>query len=309
MKNLPICLSCDDNYTQHMGVVITSILMNLSSDYQARFFVLDGGIKDINKEKIESLKEVRNFEIHYINMLDDRFNWDACPIINIPVATYYRFKAPTALPDLDKVLYLDIDIIVDGDIAPLWETDIGQNYLGAVYDPAVYGDFLKEFDITSGKYFNAGVMLLNLGLMRDEKIEDKLFQAIGKYKEKIVHSDQDIINAVCFDKVYWLPPKYNVTNGYTRKHHKKVDLSVTSYSKDELKEAADSPVIIHYIGKRKPWFYTCKHEHARKYMDYLKKTPWKGYKMPDKNIKNILWRMVFLLRRNMRYLLKKCKNI
>ena len=139
MKYMNICLSCDNNYAQYAGVVIASILLNSNNDYHLNFYILDGNIEQENKNKIDKLKEIKDFNLKFVPIDENLF--DVYKKIGthsyISLSTYYRLKLPSLLPDVDKVLYLDCDVIVNSDLSKLFENDISDYYAAGVKDIAV----------------------------------------------------------------------------------------------------------------------------------------------------------------------------
>ena len=124
MEKYNICFSLDSNYVEQFVVSATSILKNAKADENICLYILDGGLTKTHKEYIEQLKEIKPFEINYIQM--DNSEFKNCPMLcdmnknfddyHVTVPTYYRFKLAEVLPKIDKILYLDIDIMFNGDI-------------------------------------------------------------------------------------------------------------------------------------------------------------------------------------------------
>ena len=165
MNVLPVVLSADNNYAQHMAVTIASLLYNLSGQCSVHFYILDGGLSEGNKQKIENLKVIKHFTIEYIKINIDELGVYECNLPHLSVASYFRLKLPSILPNLDKVLYLDSDIVVNGDISPIFSINLNGFLLAAVQDPYTSESYKQSLDIT-GLYFNAGVLLFNLAEMR-----------------------------------------------------------------------------------------------------------------------------------------------
>ena len=113
-----------------------------------------------------------------------------------------RLLAPTLI-DADRVIYLDVDTIVCDSLLPLWELDLDGYYFAAVPEYGNYNPFFRPL------YFNAGVMVMNLKLMREDGIADKLIEAINKGRYR--YGEQDAINHLCYSKVKPLPTRYNVS--------------------------------------------------------------------------------------------------
>ena len=120
MVDINICIASDNNYTQHAGVVIASILANAAAEDSLNFFILDGGISDENKSKIQQLKKQKDCRIEFIAIDPSLFAGYLAIKTHgyISLPTYYRLKTASLLPELDRIIYLDCDMI-----APvLWQT-------------------------------------------------------------------------------------------------------------------------------------------------------------------------------------------
>ena len=165
-------------------------------------------------------------------------------------AASLRLLLPELLPELDKILYLDCDIIVRQDLSKLWaETDLGDNYLAAVYEAAIEGqaERFRALGCDPSSYFNSGFLLMNLARMRQEKVSEKLLEACRvPYLE---FPDQDALNQVCQGRVLPLSPLYNSIRTFFIPQYKP-DF-VRQYG-DELWDRVQHEATIHYTGG-KPW--------------------------------------------------------
>ncbi len=267
-----ICFSSDNNYAKHMGVAITSILKNSNINDTYNFYVLDGGISDSNKSKLNSLKStIRDFSIEYLEINPDDFK--KCPMTGyvkyITLPTYYRFKIPSLLPNLDKVLYLDCDIVVNSDISELYNTNIDDYYVGGI--PEVFNHHHKERLEILGSYYyiNAGVLLINTKKWREDNIESKLFEYALNPKREIIFQDQDIINEVLMYNIRYIPLCWNL------QHDILFEAEAYLINENEKNVALENPKLVHFTHKYKPWNYKCQNKFRKLYYNYLKQTPWK----------------------------------
>ena len=165
-------------------------------------------------------------------------------------AASMRLLLPELLPELDRVLYLDCDIIVRQDLARLWEEiDLDDNYLAAVYEAAIEGqaERFRALGCDPAKYFNSGFLLMNLAQMRSEKVSEKLLEACRvPYLE---FPDQDALNQVCQGRVLPLSPLYNsIRTFFIPKYEPDF---VRQYG-EELWDKVQREATIHYTGG-KPW--------------------------------------------------------
>ena len=165
-------------------------------------------------------------------------------------AASLRLLLPELLPELDRILYLDCDIVVRQDIARLWEeTRLGDNYLAAVYEAAIEGqaERFRALGCDPARYFNSGFLMMNLAQMREEKVSERLLEACRvPYLE---FPDQDALNQVCQGRVLPLSPLYNSIRTFFIPKYKP-DF-VRQYG-EGLWEQVQKEATIHYTGG-KPW--------------------------------------------------------
>ena len=301
VQNIQIVFSADDLYAQHLGVAITSLLSNLKPGLVPCFHVITNSLSDVNRKKLESLKSIRDFSINYLMVSPDDFQIYPMTLGHLTMATYFRLKTPYLLPDLDKVIYLDVDTVTVGDIAPLWDIDLSPDeWIGGVQDLIVDKNVFESIGLPKdGYYFNAGVTLMNLSALRQNHFEEKCIEFVQHYGHAIRYVDQDVMNHVCQGHVKWIHPKYNFMFGEIYKTYHWHDHTMP-YTPAIMEEAVAHPVIVHFWGPGKPWFYRTRNLFAYKYNYYLKQTPWKNYHYPDKNFGVFLSNQLFFLRKKLK---------
>lgn len=211
MTNIPIFLSSDNNYAPFVATTIASICDNTKSFCE--FYILDGGISEENKEKISELKkQFSNFSIEFVNINYEIF---AKFLTNsyITVAAYYRLIIPKLYPNINKFLYLDVDIIANGDIVELYNADLENFTIGAIEDVGnVYYIKRLKYNIEVSQkhiYFNSGVLLINNPKWNEQNISEKLFEIEEKYRGRLECNDQDLLNKYFENNYKQLPQKYN----------------------------------------------------------------------------------------------------
>ena len=197
---ITICFASDDNYAPYMGMAIFSILRNANPNDKFRFYVLDNKISHRNKQKIESLKKHRPFQITWLTLDISLFQKCDTKHANWTLSIFGRYLIPKLIP-ADKVLYLDSDIIVNGSLKELFDIDINGYYALAVKD--LYLDIYKEHKELIGMgnnriYFNAGVVLFNNKLCIDNNISQKFYFYFTENKNKLKFHDQDILKIFKF---------------------------------------------------------------------------------------------------------------
>ena len=284
-RKIKIISSADDNYAQHLGVMLYSLFVNHLSDEKLDVYIIDGGISPENKYKLEGIGKEFNTPITFLK-IDKKIYQNFKISHHINHSIYYRISIPELIDSsVKKAIYLDCDLIFKEDISKLWEIDILEYFIAAVEAPKFNRHNDLQMPINS-KYFNSGVMLINLGKWRQYNISEKVRNFIINNSEKIINWDQDALNAILYNKWKEIPLKWNQpTNIF------EIDENETNFSKEEFMEAIENPSIIHYTTSSKPWHYINEHPLKNEYYKYLKKTPWRKYSPPDRNFNNILKRI------------------
>ena len=263
MKNkiIPIFYACDDAFVKYTVVSLSSIIKNASTEYDYKVYVLNTSIGNEMREKLSNLAN-ENFEINFTDVSD----YLESVTKDLPIrhyyskTTYYRFFIAEMFTEYDKAIYIDSDTIVQGDISKLYNTDIGDCYVGACHEQAmaqvdVYGTYCeKVVGVSRYNFFNAGVMLINCQQFRDKQVLKKFLKHLWEYNF-IVTQDEDYLNLICKDQVFWLDQRWNTELPENFKYN--YDVS--------------SAYILHYIMVNKPWHY---HECrcADIFWDYASKT-------------------------------------
>lgn len=297
METIHIALAADENYAQHAGITLLSILARYKHKNPLSIVILSNGISAASKEKLISLAEGRDCTIACIEIEDEQFG-GVEGRKHYTKATYCRLFLPELLPEsVDKILYLDTDVIVRHDITPLWETDISQHHAAAVEDLGMKSNYVESLGIPLERlYFNAGVLLMNLRKWREDNTGGKCLDYALNPPKPLVFVDQDALNVTLQGK--WLPVdlKWNVTRGYFKKTWKWRGRKVLPAA---LWDAVRDPAIIHFTSTYKPWCYACGVPFAEEYMVLVEDSPWKGYQYPDINLKSYLKRKEYHLRQRL----------
>jgi lipopolysaccharide biosynthesis glycosyltransferase len=292
--NIHVAMASDDSYAHHLAVAICSILKNLARERFLHVYLLHEGISDTTKDKIENLKNVRNFEIKYIRI--DCASFDAFKVEAgnyISRLTYARFQLPELLADLEKCLYLDCDIIVRHDLGELWDIQLPENALiGAVEEP-----FARHRNIPLNipdefSYFNAGVLMLDLQGLRKIQLEKVAYDYLAK-SGSLLYGDQDVLNAIFHPSWHALPLQWNVhTHVYllrdTNKYYR--------YSKSEIETVFIDPALVHFSHELKPDSLVSENPYRQEYWQYLQPTAWKNMLPKDICPKNISLRLYWLIK-------------
>jgi lipopolysaccharide biosynthesis glycosyltransferase len=267
-----ILCATDNNFAPYCGVMLTSVFEN-NKEHVCRVYILvDQSLKKKNSTRLIKLGEKYGQTISFINV--DMSSFDNYPLLHdgdhISIAAYYRLFVGELLPkSVNRVLYLDGDIIVTGDLSKLWEIDMTEKAVAAVSESGVcVGKRPRSLHYPEKEgYFNSGVLLINLDYWRAIGVGRQCIDFIEKHHDILVFHDQDVLNAVLWDKKRFIHMTYNFLV------YNLMDGIFNRMSIDIQKEILDTsknPCIIHYASAYKPWsvvYYN---------MPYLKE--WKFYK-------------------------------
>lgn len=264
MKHIVFCIN--DNWSVPAGVLIESIL-HYNKESQFVFHIIS---KNLSQRSLNYFSTIQNgnenITINPIIINDSIIK--SLPIRkgdHVTIETYYRFLIPDLLDkSIDKALYLDCDILCTNNFKELFEIDIS-NYSCAMCPDGRYSDIevfnRLDYPYENG-YFCAGVILLNLNYWRKNKVHNQCIEFLENNGNLCLWHDQDAINKILNGKILYLHPKYDLATGfYYVKQYKNfqyskegpINLIVKKELWNDLEEAIDSPVFIHFTGKIKPW--------------------------------------------------------
>ena len=257
-----IAMSSNDEYKYPSLVLITSLLENIDihSFYQIYFMVPNDNTKDNIINLLNSLIPKygkKKFNITYLPIDSSALSSNITISGHISRETYYRLLLPSLLPQLDRVLYIDTDVINLEDLTELYNLELKDNiYIKGVLSRYSHLEQLKQLNVNAEYNFNAGILLINLKSFRKYNIEKKLLDFISTH-DLTLH-DQTALNAICYKNNELIHPKYNYMAFSSfksiKKYYKGNDKKY-EYTDEELKEALNFPVNIHYAspGGAKPW--------------------------------------------------------
>lgn len=279
-----IVLATDDNFVQHCGTTIKSITTN---NHDVNFFILTESLNTVNMKLLKEIGSDNGCTLEFCIVPSDIvkfFPMSKMASNHISIATYYRLFITTLLPDnIDKAIYLDCDMIIRGSLEGMWKTDVSKVPLAAVYQHQEWSDYNNSWERLyiprEEGYFNAGSLVLNLKYLREYNFQEKAIDYINKHFERIISHDQDVLNAMFYDKVVMLDCKWNYLPLFIGKAFDKSEFPAKCHYREEKESKSFNPVVIHFVSKPKPWNYGCDNPYTSEYFKYLALTPWKGYKV------------------------------
>ncbi len=266
MNHIVFCL--DNNYAALLGVAIHSILKNSRAKYC--FWIMHNDLSDENQEKVKRI--VDKFKsIAFFVPVDETCELTEFkkPKIWANKVCYYRMLAPIKIPqeakkhniNVQKLLFIDCDILVCGDIAPLFDTDLQDKVLAAVASPLHEEELahIPELGISkTHKFFYAGLMLIDCKKWQSERIYDKSVEIDMAHPEGLKWADMDILNIIFQDDYVILHPKYSIWPGlnikpYLFEYNNFLNGYRGIYDEALVREAFYHPVVLQLAGGAKPW--------------------------------------------------------
>lgn len=243
---IPIFFSVNDAYSPFLATAICSIKDNASKRFTYHIHILTDDISEENRNRLSALAE-EGFVIE--------FNPLTAQMASLPgvkqlqshcfgafssLTIYFRLFIPELFPQYDKVIYLDADLVVPGDISQLYQERLGTKLVGAVADYSIQkiAPFMRYIDRYVGvdhqNYVNSGVLLLNSKRLREMNLAGRFLEMVAQYGLETVAPDQDYLNALCWYGIHYLDPEWNAMPS-------------------ECMSLMDTPQIVHFNLGSKPW--------------------------------------------------------
>lgn len=275
--SIHLFLVSDDAYAPHLGTLIQSVAESAKGEDRFVFHVMTCGITPRN---LKGLQEIAERGGHGAAFLEpDRALMNLVrkvaapyPYDNFPEMTYYRLGMGSLFPGLDRLIYLDSDMIVLKSLRPLWETQLGGKTAAAVEDQGVSELIESERkNLGVDRYLNAGMLLVDLEAWRCRKTEER-FARFAAERTDVVRRchDQSLLNVVLKDEILFLGKEWNLMV------HDAAEAADRGPVDSELARAMEDPAIVHFTCS-KPWNY-----HSRaipftdRYWTFRESTPWGG---------------------------------
>ncbi|MBQ9133173.1 MAG: glycosyltransferase family 8 protein [Clostridia bacterium] len=213
-KIIPIFFTIDDSYAPFLATALTSAIDNCASSRNYKAIVLYQELSEENRARLTRLA-TENFRIECTPMraglesITDRMsNRLRCDYFTLTI--YFRLFIPTMFPEFDKGIYIDSDVVLRGDLAELYDIDIGDNLIGACADrsvvevPPLARYMENAVGVDKYSYVNSGVLLMNLKKLREVGFDRHFLTLLDTYHFDCIAPDQDYLNAICNGKIHYL---------------------------------------------------------------------------------------------------------
>lgn len=257
MQTLRIVFCFDENLVMQVQAAAASLLDACGEDECFEIHCVCTRAAEIVEKPLRAVIARRNPASKLVLHCVENPYADAYQVRGISAGTYLRLALPRLLPEVDRILYLDADVLVRGSLLLLWQIPMEGQVLAAVRGAV---NLSEKWEWNSGRpywnrlagmkggYINAGVTLMHLSEARKRGLSDQWNALAG---EKFYYQDQDILNITCQGAIAYLPPKYNRLAYLGEKDFLQF-VSEGIYTEEECADARQSPVVIHYAGD-KPW--------------------------------------------------------
>lgn len=232
-KPIEIFFASDTNYCPLLATAIASILTNAGPEDEFSLHIVDSGLTEQDLQNIDELKKIKDFKVAYYRPnLREYIEYLRDDIGNFPIVVNARLFVEKFLPEtLDKVIYLDADIVALGSLRELWEMDLGDHFVAAVPDPKMRLSHRQALGLPKEhKYFFSGGLVINLKKWREIRALDNFLKICLEIKDKIEFPDQDVLNTFA-----------------SRHSYLELDGRWTCHPRDLVE---GDTVILHYMGNR-----------------------------------------------------------
>lgn len=246
----------DAAYVRPMGVSLTSIVVN-NPNIHIHTHLFASSLSDGDLLKFESLvNKYLNLEISLYHVDDKIINM--LPVKQyLPLATYFRLMMPIILPDIDRLLYLDSDILCLGSISEILEIDMESKTALVISDinRTAYKR-IEALALKSEKYFNAGIMLIDCKRWNEKKFSEKALSLLCNSPDRFLYLDQDVLNLILEDDSKYIDKEWNYIRG---------EYALPSNIK-----------LLHCTAHPKPWKILCNSKEQSLFLRYETLSPWRG---------------------------------
>lgn len=257
----------DSNYIRCCATSIISFCKNNPQE-NFHFYIMISNLDEISKNKFHLLAKQNSINIT-IYEIDISFFKQLPSRLAFPLPTYFRFILPSILKDLDKIFYIDADVICINNASEFFNTKLNTNIIAAVPDTVdTATNRNNDLGLKNHIYFNAGVIIINIKKWNLLNIFDKLIKEILTDPKKFYMLDQDALNLILTQKIAYLPKKFNYFNGFYPWHK-------DSITNKEI-------ILLHFTSSPKPWdlgweVSSMSNDYNRDlYKTYENQTPWKN---------------------------------
>lgn len=312
-----IVVAGDDNYVMGMAVTLRSAVERLAPNRRAFAYVLDGGISESSKEKLQNSLPADRVSLEFVAI--DRSRLTKLPISHhANHCMYLRILSGEVLPpSIERVLYLDSDLLIVDDVGKLWEEPMGEEwalavpetsapvmdatltlprwrraapYMASLFPVPNYRDFAID---PAAPYFNSGVLVLNLNAFREQGLAERMLLILDQHGRHAWCWDQYALNVALSGHWRPLPLRWNQGSIV----YDTPDWTFSPFEAEPFDSLRNDPAIVHFTTGVKPWHATCRHPFRDRFFETLDRTAWSGWR-PTPSLKQTrkYWFLQFCIR-------------
>ena len=272
MTKIPVAFAFDDNYAFPASIAIQSLIDAKLEDTEYDIIVFHSGLKETTIEKMDTICPIRYIKVDKSILANVPQGWSG-------LETYYRLLISSLLPEYDKVIWSDVDVLFKGDLSNIYNTDME--------DADWAGVIAERQDETKGVHphykenkkpyiYMPGFMIVNSVQWREKNMWQRFLKIIDKYGEKLKYFDLDILNLAA-EKIMSVPFEYcvleNIYDESNIENAPEYPWLERSQGKEALLKAKNNPIIIHYAGKNPKIWMRKMGDIPSYYWEYMKKSP------------------------------------
>lgn len=268
---LHIFISCDENYAPHLATTIMSILDNCQKPEALSFIIGDGGLSSDTISRLHAMIAPYQSQITFTYLHESKF--EGLEVKRYGLSIYFRLYLSEVIdPSIQHIVCIDCDTIVVGDITTIMDDLPTQDFTLAAVENIGRSPY-KSLGLEKGKYFNCGLMLINMPRWKEYNIGERALYFLRKHPELCLYPEQSALNKILDGQWTQLPLVWNAQRPAYKILEKRMDEQ--HRAEHEFLESIKKPKMIHYMGKgSKPWEYGSLHPLKDVYFYYRAKTPW-----------------------------------
>ncbi len=296
---IDLVIISSEYFAPYTATMLASVLVNLDKKYSVNINIITDDISEKTKKKFEKLKKIKDFSIKYVSVPQDMLKmFEGIKVTNhVTRLTFAKVILPDLFPDIQRVIFLDCDLIVRHDLSILWNYDLGSKCFGIVKDVGSLRNAERLWGNSNKIYYNTGVMLIDLARLRTKNYLERVKTIMQTNGHKYCIGEQDIISDAFNDEISTISESWNFHHEYhfLRPEYQSIDQS-------QYDEALRDPAIVHFVGQNKPWKQGTNHAYKKEFLFYYKMTPFYSY---AKDIINKIKSCFYLATQNNSVVVKK----
>lgn len=283
-----IAYACNEAYMEQTLVSMVSLFRNCSVQDKLHIFFVDMGITNESKTEMDELVKSYGSVLTVIRFDDIAYDLEISEKTGRHIKSVYAKLFFGRIENIDRIIYLDSDMIIAGDIKELWDIELEDNVIAGVETIHTVEDNAKIGYAKEDRAINDGMVLMNLSKWREEQYLEKCQEFIKKYNGEPPVLSEGTINAICKGKMKIIHPRYNLLSAIVGEKIQKIE-GLTGrkyYSQQEIDEATANPCIIHFLSGfyNRPWCKQCSHPLKKEYLKYRELTKWKSAPLQGKKL-------------------------